>query len=236
MPHKILIVVNSVEEFDCEEDLDRYLTSQDIEYSVDENFPVDSKNYDLVVLWNYRKIISRDKLGGNVIVFHASNLPEGKGWAPIYYAVAEGRKEYTLSGLLASENVDEGEIIIKATFPISDEYTAPFLRVLDNKISIILISKIIFMWPKGKIRGSRQLGSESFRKRRYPQDNFVDISKSLKELTPHLRAVENNAPAYFFINNVKYIIIVKPEQEPNYPEEVKIIYPFSGEVEFWSGW
>ena len=136
---KIFFVVNNIKEFEFENLITKYLPKVDIK--IGKLLPKNVKKYDLIILWNYKKIIKDLPKENNVILFHSSDLPKGKGWAPIYYSIISKQKYFIISGIIANEKVDAGDIIVKARFKIQVNYTAGFLRKLDNEISIILISK-----------------------------------------------------------------------------------------------
>jgi methionyl-tRNA formyltransferase len=234
-PH-VCILLNRVGEFDFEEAVHRYLPADKFEVTIAETFPEDPSKYRLILPWNYRKIIKNATRAGNVVVMHSSDLPEGRGWAPIYYAFSEQKSEHVISGILAAEEVDTGDVIVRARFPIEAGYTAPFIRSLDNELSVVLVAKILEHWPDGDPVGVRQVGLGSYRPRRYPSDNEIDLSRPLIEVLPHLRGVESASPAFFCYENVKYLIEVRPEVGPRNPGKVTIEYPALNIVEIWRGW
>jgi methionyl-tRNA formyltransferase len=190
----------------------------------------------LLVPWSYRKVIKEASQAGNVVVFHSSELPKSRGWAPIYHAFSEQDPEYVISGIFAVDEVDAGDIIVRARFPIKADYTAPFMRAVDTEISLLLIAKILAAWPRGKPVGVQQKGEPVYRSRRSPADNEIDPSLTVSELLPHLRGVEPSTPAFFYYRDTKYLIEVRPENTPKKPEEVTIEYPALNMTEVWRGW
>lgn len=236
MKHRVCILLNRLNEFVFEEAVHRYLPADRFEVTITEAFPGDPSKFQLIFPWNYRKIIEQAAQAGNVVVMHSSDLPEGRGWAPIYHVFSEQKSEYVISGVFAADEVDTGDVIVRARFPIEAGYTSSFIRMLDNELSVILVAKILEHWPEGNPVGVKQVGLESYRPRRYPADNEIDLSLPLVELLPHLRGVESDSPAFFFYKNVKYLIEVRPEFEPNKPRQVTIEYPALNKVEIWRGW
>ena len=236
MNPRICFLLNSLEEFCFQEQLNLYLPRDKFDVTITETFPDDPLKYQLIVPWNYRKIIKQAEEFGNIVVMHSSNLPEGRGWAPVYYSFIEKKSEYYISGILAANEVDTGDIIVQARFPIKDEYTAPFIRVLDEELSLLLVAKILEHWPEGNLVGRKQVGNGSYRNRRYPINNQINIKDSIEKLLPHLRGVEQKSPAFFIYNDVKYFINVLLEISPNKPEKVIIEYPSLNKVEIWEGW
>lgn len=234
MKKRVCILLNNIEDYDFNCLLEQYLPPEKYNVEVADKFPVNPLVYHLIVPWNYQRILDSVHDLRNVVVMHSSNLPEGRGWAPIYYSLIENQSDYVISGIFAAEEVDTGDIIIRAKFPIKPEYTAPFLRRVDQEVSLLLISKILEKWSSGNIKAEKQCGSKPFRRRRYPQDNLVNTDESLVSLLPHLRAVEPQAPAFFFFQGQKYIIEIRPEVAPCFPETITIEYPGLNQIEKWN--
>jgi methionyl-tRNA formyltransferase len=236
MNPRICILLNSLAEFDFQEVLHRHLPADVFDVTIAETFPSDPSKFQLIVPWNYRNIIENATQAGNIIVMHAAELPQGRGWAPIYHTFFEQQSEYVISGIVAANKVDTGDIIVRARFPMKAEYTAPFIRKIDEELSLLLIAGIVTQWPEGNPAGVKQSGIGSYRARRYPRDSEVDISKPLETLIPHLRGVESKSPAFFFYNNVKYLLEIRPEFAPSKPAQVTIEYPALNKVEIWEEW
>ena len=232
---RICILLNKFDELDFEPLINHYLPREKFEVEIAEVFPEHPSDYQLIIPWSYQLIIKQAEQARNVVVMHSSNLPEGRGWAPIYFSFREQKPEYVISGIFAADEVDSGDVIVRARFPIEDGYTAPFIRQVDKEISLLLIARILEKWPSGNIKAIKQSGRGSYRARRAPQDNEVDMNRTLEDLLPHLRGVEPNNPAFFFFNGLKYLIEVRPELAPVFPKQVTIEYPGLNEIEIWSG-
>ena len=216
---KIFFVVNSIKEFDFKNLIDKYLPKADIK--IGESLPKNTKEYDLVILWSYKKIIKNLPKENNVILFHSSNLPKGKGWAPIYHTMVSKQKYFTITGIIANEKVDSGDIIAKARFKIQDNHTAEYLRKWDHEISIMLIHEILKKM-KSPIKGKKQISKGDTYPRRYQEDNQIDTKLSFKQIINHIRACEKKHPAFFYLNKTKYIIRVEPELKPEFPKDLEI--------------
>jgi methionyl-tRNA formyltransferase len=220
---KVFFLVNNLDEFDFSDLLKKYLNGVDI--TVNDTLPTDTDEYNLIILWSYRKIIPNISQKKNILIFHSSDLPYGKGWAPIYYSIASGLQYYTISGILPADIVDCGDIVVKARFKIRDNYTADIIRKWDNEISIILIKKILEKFGGREITGKEQEGVGSYNSRRKVEDNKIDIDSKISDAFLHLRACEKRHPAYVFYNNTKYFITIEPEIKPNFPDDLEIIFP-----------
>jgi methionyl-tRNA formyltransferase len=217
---RLFFVVNKLDEFDFSTFLEKHLAEclTDVGTAV----PPDPQQYRLIVLWSYRKIVRPIPSAGNLVLFHSSDLPSGRGWAPIYNAVAEGHTHHTISGIFAADEVDSGDVIVKARFPILPQYTAADLRRFDAEISIILIRRILERFRDRPITGKPQTGVPTYRNKRTEDDNGFDISRSFSELINHFRACERDHPAFFDFNGAKYVIHVEPVEPRAFPRDISI--------------
>jgi methionyl-tRNA formyltransferase len=232
--HQICILLNKLEEYNFDNLVKQYLPKEKFDIKITDKFPENETLYHLIIPWNYHKILKNIKNYRNVVIIHSSDLPQGRGWAPIYYTLKDEIPNYTISCIFAHEKVDRGDIILKASFPILPQYTATFLRKIDNELSFLLIKKIIEKWPDGNITSLAQEGEPSARSRRFPNDNEINTNNTMKQILPHLRGVEKKNPAFFFHEGVKFIIEIYPETEPVFPTKIKIDYPSIGKHEYWS--
>lgn len=217
---KLYILVNKLSEFSSFQYVEEYLN--DVLVSIGESFPQNNDEYDLILLWNYKNIIRELGSKSNVVVFHSSDLPRGKGWAPIYYTIANKEEYYTVTGILANEQVDAGNILVKARFKMKDNYTADQLRDWDNRIMLMLSRELIHKQTAGGFGGMPQEGAETFYKRRKPEDNEVNTDETLGSMLNHLRACELQHPAFFWFNNTKYFIYICPEIKSEFPTDLEI--------------
>lgn len=217
---KVFFLVNTLKEFNFQQHLSKYLS--DVNIFVGESLPANT-DYDLIILWNYRKILKNISDRKNVILFHSTNLPEGKGWAPIYYTLIKDLQYYTISGIFAVDNVDSGDIIIQAKFKIKSNYTAETLREWDDEICIILLKKILEIFQGKEIKGKKQKGISSIYPRRKPEDNEINLNVKFIDIINHLRACEKNHPAFFVYNETKYFVKIEPEIKPTFPDDLEII-------------
>jgi len=220
--NRIFFLVNRLAEFDFEEFLSKHM--QECLFTIGESMPLHPEEFRLIVLWSYRKILREIPPTGNVILFHSSALPVGKGWAPIYHAIADGYDFYTITGVFAAPEVDSGDIIVKARFQIRSHYTATILRSFDKEISIMMIAAILQRFRDSPIIGMPQSGIGSYNHRRMPKDNEIDTIKPFVELIPHLRACDRRSPAYFVHQGCKYFVEVFPEREAQFPDDLEITF------------
>ncbi len=236
MRSRVCVLLNEFSELGSVALIERYLPACAFDVSISCTFPADPASYDLIAPFNYRKIIVGVERLTNVLVFHAADLPDGKGWAPIYHAIAQGQEQYVVCGIRAAAEVDAGDIVVRASFTILSSYTAAFLREVDEHLFYLLIAKVLTRWPTGEILAVPQRAGGSYRQRRRPEDNAIDVSRPFQELIGHLRAIEPQHPAYFYLGEEKYLVCITPEVHPVFPIAVLFEYPAIGVSELWEGW
>ncbi|MDC0893237.1 formyltransferase family protein [Pseudomonadales bacterium] len=219
---KVFFLLNDISEFEiqhlCEKYLSDYIVSKGTE------LPDNPGDFSLIVPWNYKKIIRNYELN-NIVIFHSSDLPSGKGWAPIFNAFNENLKYYVISAVLLSERVDSGPIVAKAKFKIKNTYTAEITRKIDEEIVLMMAAEIIERFDGKELTGIEQNTlHESYYKRRYPKDNEVNGDDSLNNLIYKLKGCEESHPAFFNFKGDEFVISVKPKIMPSFPEDLQITF------------
>jgi methionyl-tRNA formyltransferase len=216
---RVLFVVNEPCDYDFGPLIERHLCGWQTQIAT--TMPDDCSLYRLIVLWSYKRIIENIPEPNNVVIFHSSALPAGRGWAPIYHAIVENDNYYTISAILAAPEVDAGDIVLRVRFPMLPSYTATTLRRFDHEASIMGARRILERFRDRRIVGMPQRGPSTYRKRRYPVDNRIDVERRFRELIPMLRACEPSAPAFFEFDGVRYLVTVTPESETEFPEKIE---------------
>lgn len=200
--------------------IDRHLHAFSV--SIAEDLPEKPEDYSLIVLWNLRRLIRELPSTRNVVVFHSSDLPKGRGWAPIYHAFAESQREHVITAILAGPEVDAGDVIAKARFQIRHCDVADTLREIDEEICAIMAAAISDRYGMQQIKSCPQRGEPSYRRRRKPEDSELDIQRPLSELIPHIRGCGSEYPAYFDLQGCRFRILLIPDQIPDFPSDLRI--------------
>ena len=167
--------------------------------------------YDIVFILSYHLIIPEDILQKNKhnIVIHASDLPQGKGWAPLFWQVLEGKNEIVFSMFEAGNGIDNGDIYMKKTLKLSGYELNEELREKQANLTIEMCKDFIKNYDKYK-NPTPQKGEETFYKKRTSIDSELDINKTIKEQFNLLRIVNNEEyPAFFEMNGYKYKIKIE---------------------------
>lgn len=167
--------------------------------------------FDILFILGYHELVSEKVLAKNKynLVIHESNLPSGKGWAPLFWQIIEGKDTVTFSLIEATGKFDSGPIYLQKDLVLSGYELNEEIRRKQANISIIMCLE--FVENMSSIKAPViQSGKESFYPKRTPADSRLDISKSLEEQFNLLRTVDNNQyPAFFDIGGKRYVIKIE---------------------------
>jgi len=172
----------------------------------------DVKKGNILFLLSCEKIFNKLNLNDYNIVVHESNLPEGKGWSPLTWQVLEGKNRIPITLFEAVEKVDSGRIYLQSFIELTGKELLTEIKNLQGKMTIDLILK--FLENFDHIKGKDQDGDSSYYRKRSPKDSELDINRSIKNQFNLLRVCDNERyPAFFKIDNEKYIIKIFKENE-----------------------
>jgi len=170
--------------------------------------------YDVVFILSYHKIVDNFFLSKNKhnIVIHASDLPAGKGWGPLFWQVLEGKSKIIFSMFEATEGVDDGPIYMQQALLLNGLELNEELRYKQASIQIKMCKSFVENYSTFK-HPQAQNGDESFYPKRNASDSELDINKTIKDQFNLLRIVNNEEyPAFFYINDKKYVIKIYSEK------------------------
>ncbi|MEA2047513.1 MAG: formyltransferase family protein [Campylobacterota bacterium] len=176
-----------------------------------------SEVYDIVFILSYHKIIPLEQLKANRhnIVIHASALPQGKGWAPMFWQVLEGTNDIPFTMFEASTGVDDGDIYMQKTLHLTGYELNDLLREKQANFIIDMCIGFIDKYDEYKLP-HKQNGEESFYSKRNAKDSELDINKTIEEQFNVLRIASNeDYPAFFEIDGHKYIIKIEKVYNEN---------------------
>jgi len=173
--------------------------------------------FDIVFILSYHKLIPIKYLKRNQhnIVIHASALPKGKGWAPMFWQVLEGKNKIPFTMFEASTGVDNGDIYLQKELTLNNYELNTELRDKQAIHTINMCLEFLNNYEKYKIP-KQQIGKESTYSKRTQKDSVLNIDKSIKEQFNLLRIVDNESyPAFFEINGRKYILKIEEVKNEN---------------------
>ena len=144
------------------------------------------------------KICPKELLHRNAynFVVHESELPKGRGFAPISWTILDGNNEIVFSLIEANEDVDTGKVYSQSKILMQGTELCAEIRELQGFNTIELCLNFIL---NGRIEDAReQTGEVSYFRRRTPADSELDVHKTIAEQFDLLRIVDNQRyPAYF---------------------------------------
>lgn len=192
------------------------LSAQKIEGSVATSHAFPGRAPDMVFLLGYDKIVDADtvaRLGGRMAVFHSSDLPKGRGWAPIYTTVAAQSPIHSVSLCYLAHPVDSGNILLKARIPVPAHYTGTMLRVVGQKVIVRLIALYARRFDGDLPPGAGQEGKSTYVPHRTPEDAAMEPDRPLEALMPHILASEPPNSAYVTYRGERFRLIAVPERQ-----------------------
>ncbi|WP_418641212.1 formyltransferase family protein [Sulfurimonas sp. ST-27] len=174
-------------------------------------------NFEIIFILGYHKIIGKEYLEKHRhnIVVHESDLPKGKGWAPMFWQILEGKNDIVFSMFEASNGVDDGDIYMKKTLHLDGDELNHELREKQALFTIDMCLEFINNYEIYK-HPKAQKGEESFYPKRSTKDSELDIQKTINEQFNLLRIVDNEEyPAFFYKNGQKYILKIEKADNEN---------------------
>ena len=175
------------------------------------------ENFDIVFILSYHKIIPKEilKLNRHNIVIHASALPKGKGWSPMFWQILEDKNSIPFSMFEASDGVDNGDIYMQKTLKLTGYELNKELREKQAVFTIEMCQEFLKNYDKYKYSKPQQ-GDESIYPKRTSKDSILDTDKTINEQFNLLRIVDNNEyPAFFYKDNRKYILKIEEAKDEN---------------------
>ncbi|WP_324759582.1 methionyl-tRNA formyltransferase [Haloarcula sp. GH36] len=128
--------------------------------------------------------------------FHASDLPRGRGGAPINWQILSGESEITLSLFEYLEEVDAGPIYGKERVPIQQRDTVATILEKIATAAMRLCDRLKETTPTPDPQST---AGATYRPRRQPQDGLIDWSQSTRVIFDWIRAQTKPYPgAYSF--------------------------------------
>jgi methionyl-tRNA formyltransferase len=168
------------------------------------------KTFDFVFESGLYTLISDEYLSMprfGVIGIHESPLPEGKGHAPIQWAVLSGKRNLTVTLYKLDTGVDSGKIIHQVNMPILKIDTIVEL----NRKRLSGVEKVFDVFIKELLDGyivlRSQTGRGSYHQRRNLDSCELNKEEKLCDLWDQIRICDNDLyPAWFKIGKKKVII------------------------------
>ncbi len=170
--------------------------------------------YEILFILSYHNKIDEKSLKKNSynLVVHESDLPQGKGWSPLFWQILDGQNEVTVSMIEATDEIDSGPIYLQKTLTLSGYELNNEIRKKQAEITIDMC--VEFVENFSSFKPIPQYGEESFYLKRNPEDSRLDVTRSIKDQFNLFRIVDNeNYPAFFEIDDHRYLIKIEEVED-----------------------
>lgn len=162
---------------------------------------------EVLFLLSCTKLCPKERLAINAhnIVIHASDLPKGRGWSPLFWQIVEGENTIPITLFEAIDIVDAGDYYIKDAIVLDG---TELYDELHEKLGKKIIEMAICYIDHYPMQPHKQVGEATFyRKVVNSIDHEIDINKTIQEQFNLFRVCKNDAyPAFFYRNGCKYIM------------------------------
>lgn len=149
-------------------------------------------NADLFVVMSFGQIISREMLSLPKLYclnVHASLLPKYRGAAPINWAIANGEKETGVTIIAMNEKMDEGDIILKETAPVSGEDDAITLSgKLSGKGASLLLDAVKLIKDGKAIFTAQDHSAATYAPKLKKEDGLINWTESADKIYNRIKA------------------------------------------------
>lgn len=175
------------------------------------NDPQDLTGLDVLFVLSFTKILSPDYLtcNTNTLVVHSSDLPKGRGMAPLQWQVLEGKHTIPTVLLRAEAAFDTGDILGRVEIALDGTELYEELRTKQGAAVLDLIAAYLTTYPD--VQPVPQSGEPSYYPARSPRDSELDPNKTIAEQFDLLRIVNNDGwPAFFVHRGRKYRLLIDP--------------------------
>lgn len=166
---------------------------------------------DFLFLVSCSEIIKRENRVGytHVLVLHASDLPNGRGWSPHVWGLIDGASHITLSLLEAEDELDSGRIWKKIRIPVAKTALWNEVNDLLFDAEMHLMSWALANADVVKPEKQQDIRAKYYR-RRTPDDSKIDPQQSLSDQFNLMRVCDpERYPAWFEIHGQKYKIVLE---------------------------
>ncbi len=147
----------------------------------------------------------------HVLVLHAGDLPNGRGWSPHIWDIVEGSDHMTLCLIEATEPVDTGRIWFKETIALSGD------ELLDEINQKLFAAECNLMTRAVQecdtvVPVDQDIDTGTYRQKRSPEDSRLDPNLTIEQQFDLLRTVDNvRYPAFLDIRGSRYTLKITKE-------------------------
>ena len=167
---------------------------------------------DLLFLVSCSQIVTKDdrrKYRG-CFVLHASDLPNGRGWSPHVWEIAQGADEITVSLIDAEDKIDTGKIWKKVSINVPRHALWNEINDLLFKAEIYLIDQLIDQIEHVEPIEQDEFAEATYFPRRDSRHSRIDPKVSIASQFDQIRVCDPiRYPAHFSYRGKKYKLIIE---------------------------
>ena len=178
---------------------------------------INSKKLDIAFVIGWQRLIPKEILSNARIGFfgmHGSseNLPKGRGRSPLNWSIIEGRKHFYTNLFKYKPGIDDGDIVDKVKFQISNTDDAKTLH-FKNMVSMrYLIEKNLDSLMCNMLNLKNQPNFiPTYYPKRTPSDSLINWELDIYKLERFIRAVTKPFNGAFTFIEDKKIIVLKAQ-------------------------
>jgi methionyl-tRNA formyltransferase len=149
-----------------------------------------------------------------VLVIHASDVPYGRGFAPLNWQIIEGKSEIVVTLMEAADKVDSGDVWKKHTMRFEGHEL--FHEMFEELFRVELMLMDFAVANSTSITPVAQSKiEESYYRRRRPEDNEIVPTQSIGEIFDLVRAADpKRYPAHFEHRGHRYAVTLRKIPKP----------------------
>lgn len=148
-----------------------------------------------------------------VMVLHASDLPNGRGWSPYIWELLSGAEEITMTLLRAEDPVDTGAIWAQRKVDIPRTAVFEEICALLFQAETDLMTQGLTLVAEGASPKQQSDEGATYWPKRSPSDSQIDPAKPLADSFNQIRLADpQRYPAFFELHGQEYTIEVKKRQ------------------------
>lgn len=148
------------------------------------------------------------------LIVHESDLPAGRGFAPLTWQILAGSNEIPICLLEATDEPDGGDIVLRDVMQFNGTELIAELRHAQGEATVSLCRR--YLESPMPLQGRPQSGQATIYSRRRPSDSRIYPDRTIAEQFDLLRTVDNERyPAFFDYRGQRYLLKIEPTPRKN---------------------
>lgn len=147
------------------------------------------------------------------LVPHASDLPKGRGFAPVWWQVLDGATSIPICLFEAVAGADAGPVFLRDRFELAGHELHEEIRARQGDAAVDICLK--YLRAAVPPTGVPQAGEPTFYPRRSRKDDRLDPERTIAEQFDLLRVLDaTHYPGYFDYRGHRYLLRIEKDESP----------------------